>query len=61
MPAETVLDDRMPVLEDGTIPDNEGAAVVAATVDVMAAAEDETDVLETFVVLGEKASKRHHA
>ena len=41
------------------IPDNEGAAVVAATVDVMAAAEDETDALGTFVVLGEVASKRH--
>ena len=34
-----VLDDRMPVPEDGTTPDNEGAAVVAATVGVMAAAK----------------------
>ena len=59
MPAKTplVLDDRMPVLEDGIIPDNEGAGVVAATVNMMAAAEDKTDVLETFVVLGEKVSK----
>ena len=56
-----VLDDRTPVPKDGTIPNNEGAAVVAATVGVMAAAGDETDVLETFVVLDEKASKRHYA
>ena len=49
----------MPVPEDGTIPDNEGAAVVAATVGVMAAVGDKTDALETFVVLDEKASKRH--
>ena len=53
-----MLDDRTPVPEDGTIPDNEGAAVVATTVDMVAAAEDKTDVFETFVVLGEKVSKR---
>ena len=41
------------------IPDNEGAAVIVATVDVMAAAEDKTDTLETFVVPSEKARKRH--
>ena len=56
-----VLDDRTPVSVDGTILNNEGAAVVAATVGVMAAAEDETDALETFVVLDDKASKRHYA
>ena len=56
-----VLDDRTPVSVDGTILDNKGAAVVAATVGVMAAVEDETDVLETFVVLDDKASKRHYA
>ena len=56
-----VLDDRTPVPEDGTIPDNEGAAVVDATFGVMAAAGDKTDALETFVVLDEKASKRHYA
>ena len=56
-----MLDDRTPVSEDGKNLDNEGAAEVAATVGVMAAAEDETDALETFVVLDDKASKRHYA
>ena len=42
------------------IPNNESAAMVAATVNVMAAAEDETYALETFIVLSEKASKRHY-
>ena len=54
-----VLDDRTPVLEDSMIPDTEGAAVVSTTVDVIAA--DKTNALETFVVLSEKASKRHYA
>ena len=46
--------------ENGTTPENEGATVIATTVDVMlaAAVEDETDVLETFIVLSEKASKK---
>ena len=40
-----VLDDRTPVSEDGTILDNKGAAVVAATVGrVMAAAEDDRNL-----------------
>ena len=46
-----------PVPEDGTIPNNENAAVVATTVNVMAAAEDDTDILETFVVLSKKQAK----
>ena len=54
-----VLDDRPPVQEDSTIPYNKGTAVVAATVDVMAAMDDDTDALKTFVVLSEKASNFH--
>ena len=51
-----MFDDGGPIPEeDSTVPNDKGAAVVAVTVDIMAAAEDDMDTLETFILLGEKA------
>ena len=56
-----MLNDGAPVPKDnGTIPDDKGAAAMVAATDIVAAAENNIDALETLIVFSEIASKMHY-
>ena len=53
-----MLNDGAPVpKDDGTIPDDKGAAAMVAATDIVAAAENDMDALQTLIVFSEIASK----